>query len=174
VGYAYLMEAFTTFYGPDAAEKRLFVDKIAGELAPIYWATILFNVLTPQLMWSRRVRQRNSRRSRQPRAVIVGMWCERYVIVVMSLRRTHLPSAWGGYTPTIWDWLAFRHSRSFHRRPSDRHSPIAGGFDVRTARSDPSQREARPMNPEAETLMAPNGLAATFLSEEASLARSHA
>jgi Ni/Fe-hydrogenase subunit HybB-like protein len=37
--------------------------------------------------------------------VIVGMWCERYVIVVMSLRHTHLPSAWGGYTPTIWDWL---------------------------------------------------------------------
>jgi hypothetical protein len=36
--------------------------------------------------------------------VIVGMWCERYTIVVMSLRRTHLPSAWGNYYPTFWDW----------------------------------------------------------------------
>jgi molybdopterin-containing oxidoreductase family membrane subunit len=36
--------------------------------------------------------------------VICGMWCERYTIVVMSLRRTHLPSAWGNYHGTIWDW----------------------------------------------------------------------
>lgn len=105
VGYAYLMEAFTTFYGPDAAEKRLFVNKVAGELAPIYWATILFNVLTPQLMWWRRVRLNEILVVLISLAVIVGMWCERYVIVVMSLRRTHLPSAWGDYTPTIWDWL---------------------------------------------------------------------
>ena len=39
--------------------------------------------------------------------VIVGMWCERYTIVVMSLRRTHLPSAWGNYHPTFWDWQHF-------------------------------------------------------------------
>lgn len=37
--------------------------------------------------------------------VIVGMWCERYVIVVMSLRRTHLPPAWGDFHPTLWDWM---------------------------------------------------------------------
>ncbi|MGJ0503369.1 MAG: NrfD/PsrC family molybdoenzyme membrane anchor subunit [Methylocystis sp.] len=105
VGYAYLMEAFTTFYGPDAAEKRLFINKITGELAPIYWATILFNVLAPQLMWWRRVRLSEMLVLPISLVVIVGMWCERYVIVVMSLRHTHLPSAWGGYTPTIWDWL---------------------------------------------------------------------
>lgn len=105
VGYAYLMEAFTTFYGPDAAEKRLFINKIAGELAPVYWATILFNVLAPQLMWWRRVRLSEMFVLLISVVVIVGMWCERYVIVVMSLRHTHLPSAWGGYTPTIWDWL---------------------------------------------------------------------
>jgi len=105
VGYAYLMEAFTTFYGPDAAEKRLFINKIAGELAPVYWATILFNVLAPQAMWWRRVRLSEMLVLPISLVVIAGMWCERYVIVVMSLRHTHLPSAWGGYTPTIWDWL---------------------------------------------------------------------
>ncbi|TLG73701.1 NrfD/PsrC family molybdoenzyme membrane anchor subunit [Methylocystis sp. B8] len=105
VGYAYLMEAFTVFYGPDAAEKRLFIDKLTGELAPVYWATILFNVVAPQSMWRRSVRLNETLVVLISLFVIVGMWCERYVIVVMSLRRTHLPSAWGGYTPTIWDWL---------------------------------------------------------------------
>lgn len=105
VGYAYLMEAFTTFYGPDAAEKRLFINKITGELAPIYWATILFNVLAPQLMWLQSVRLNEALVVLISFFVIIGMWCERFVIVVMSLRHTHLPSAWGDYTPTIWDWL---------------------------------------------------------------------
>ncbi|MFO1103150.1 MAG: NrfD/PsrC family molybdoenzyme membrane anchor subunit [Methylocystis sp.] len=105
VGYAYLMEAFTTFYGPDAAEKRLFIDKVVGELAPIYWATILFNILAPQLMWRRSVRLNETLIVLISLLAIVGMWCERYVIVVMSLRRAHLPSAWGDFTPTIWDWL---------------------------------------------------------------------
>jgi Ni/Fe-hydrogenase subunit HybB-like protein len=105
VGYAYLMEAFTTFYGPDAAEKRLFIDKVAGELAPIYWATIVFNVLAPQAMWRRSIRLNETLVVLISLFVIVGMWCERYVIVVMSLRRTHLPSAWGDFTPTVWDWL---------------------------------------------------------------------
>jgi Ni/Fe-hydrogenase subunit HybB-like protein len=105
VGYAYLLEAFTTFYGPDAAEKRLFIDKVAGELAPIYWATIVFNVLAPQAMWRRSIRLNETLVVLISLFVIVGMWCERYVIVVMSLRRTHLPSAWGDFTPTVWDWL---------------------------------------------------------------------
>ncbi len=105
LSYAYLMEAFTTFYGPDAAAKRLFIDKVAGELAPIYWTTILFNVLAPQAMWRRSVRLNETLVVLISLLVIVGMWCERYVIVVMSLRRTHLPSAWGDYTPTVWDWM---------------------------------------------------------------------
>jgi molybdopterin-containing oxidoreductase family membrane subunit len=105
LGYAYLMDAFTTFYGGDYAEILQFKDKLTGSLAPIYWATIVLNVLAPQLMWSQKMRL-------DPRVilpvcfgVIVGMWCERYQIVVMSLRRTHLPSAWGDYVPTVWDWL---------------------------------------------------------------------
>ena len=91
--------------GGDYAEILQFKDKLTGSLAPIYWATIVLNVLAPQLMWSQKMRL-------DPRVilpvcfgVIVGMWCERYQIVVMSLRRTHLPSAWGDYVPTVWDWL---------------------------------------------------------------------
>jgi molybdopterin-containing oxidoreductase family membrane subunit len=55
-------------------------------------------------MWFRRARENQFLTVLICFAVIVGMWCERYTIVVMSLRRTHLPSAWGEYYPTFWDW----------------------------------------------------------------------
>jgi molybdopterin-containing oxidoreductase family membrane subunit len=82
----------------------MFIDKIGGSLAPVYWATILFNVLLPQLMWFRRLRLNQTLIMLVSFGVIVGMWCERYTIVVMSLRRTHLPSAWGNFHGTFWDW----------------------------------------------------------------------
>ncbi len=105
LGYAYLMDAFTTFYGGDHAEILQFKDKLTGSVAPIYWATVVFNVLAPQLMWSQKMRLDPRVIAPVCLGVIVGMWCERYQIVVMSLRRTHLPSSWGNYVPTFWDWL---------------------------------------------------------------------
>jgi Ni/Fe-hydrogenase subunit HybB-like protein len=104
LGYAYMMDAFTTFYGPDQAGKTLFLDKVSGSLAGIYWATILFNVTLPQLMWFRRLRMNQPLVMLISAGVIIGMWCERYTIVVMSLRRTQLPSAWGNFHGTTWDW----------------------------------------------------------------------
>jgi molybdopterin-containing oxidoreductase family membrane subunit len=104
LGYAYMMDAFTVFYAAQSAEKTMFIDKIGGSLAPVYWATILFNVLLPQLMWFRRLRLNQTLIMLVSFGVIVGMWCERYTIVVMSLRRTHLPSAWGNFHGTVWDW----------------------------------------------------------------------
>ena len=84
--------------------RTMFIDKISGSLAAVYWATILFNVLLPQLMWFRRLRLNQTLIMLVCFGVIVGMWCERYTIVVMSLRRTHLPSAWGNFHGTFWDW----------------------------------------------------------------------
>ena len=103
--YAYAMDAFTIFYSGDSADRTQFLDKITGAPAPVYWATILFNVVFPQLMWFRRCRLNQALIMLVSAGVIIGMWCERYTIVVMSLRRTHLPSAWGNYPPTVWDWL---------------------------------------------------------------------
>jgi Ni/Fe-hydrogenase subunit HybB-like protein len=104
LGYAYMMDAFTVFYGAQSAETTMFIDKVGGSLAPVYWATILFNILLPQLMWFRRLRLNQTLVMLVCFGVIVGMWCERYTIVVMSLRRTHLPSAWGDFHGTFWDW----------------------------------------------------------------------
>jgi Ni/Fe-hydrogenase subunit HybB-like protein len=104
VAYAYMMDAFTIFYGGDPVERILFIDKISGIDAPVYWATILFNIALPQVLWSGRARLNEIVVVVISLGVIVGMWCERYQIVVMSLRRTALPSAWGEYHGTFWDW----------------------------------------------------------------------
>jgi Ni/Fe-hydrogenase subunit HybB-like protein len=104
LAYAYMMDAFSVFYGGDNAEKTQFIDKVKGSLAGVYWATILFNIALPQLMWFRRLRLNQTLIMLVSFGVIVGMWCERYEIVVMSLRRTHLSSAWGNFVPTVWDW----------------------------------------------------------------------
>lgn len=104
VGYAYVMDAFSTYYGGDPADITQFIARVAGSYALVYWLTILCNVVLPQLLWSRRLRQRRGLTLGISFAVIVGMWCERYTIVVLSLHRTQLPSAWGRFHGTIWDW----------------------------------------------------------------------
>ena len=104
MAYAYLMDVFTTYYGGDRAEHVMFTERMFGYYMPVYWGTILFNVLLPQLLWVRRLR------INQPVIVliclgaVVGMWLERYEIVVTSLHRPHLPSSWGLFHGTFWDW----------------------------------------------------------------------
>ncbi|HEX3991198.1 MAG TPA: NrfD/PsrC family molybdoenzyme membrane anchor subunit, partial [Acetobacteraceae bacterium] len=84
VGYAYIMDAFTTYYGGEKAEITMFQEKLFGYYAGIYWATILFNVLLPQLLWFRTIRLNQLVVGLISVGVIVGMWCERYTIVVVS------------------------------------------------------------------------------------------
>ncbi len=104
LAYSYMMEAFTSFYSSAAADRLQFIDKVTGSLAPVYWAAILLNITLPQLMWFQRLRVNQPLIMLVSFGIIIGMWCERYTIVVMSLRRTHLPSAFGNYTGTFWDW----------------------------------------------------------------------
>jgi Ni/Fe-hydrogenase subunit HybB-like protein len=103
IGYAYLMEAFSAFYGMRAAERTLAIYRMFGPYAAAYWTTILCNVALPQLFWSPRLRRSVPLLIVVALAVIAGMWFERYVIVVISLNRPILPSAWGSFAPTFWD-----------------------------------------------------------------------
>ncbi len=105
LAYAYLMDAFTISYGGDEAEKIQFHQKIAGPSAPIYWAAVILNAFTPQILWFARARFNQPLILLVSFGIIVGMWCERYQIVVMSLQTTRLQSAWGNFVPTLWDWL---------------------------------------------------------------------
>src|SRR5439155_1454959 len=107
VAYGYTIEAFTAWYSGDKYEGFMIWNRLTGPYAPVYWALLLCNVVIPQSLWLRRVR------SSVPMLVVislivnVGMWLERFIIVVTSLHRDFLPSAWGRYAPTIWDWSTF-------------------------------------------------------------------
>jgi molybdopterin-containing oxidoreductase family membrane subunit len=104
IAYAYLMDAFTTFYGADPAEHELFMTRVVGEYMPVYWGAVTFNCLLPQLFWIKRLRVHTPTIVAVCLGVVVGMWLERYEIVVTSLARPHLPSAWGSFHGTFWDW----------------------------------------------------------------------
>ena len=83
------------------------VNRALGPYAPAFWTMIAANVIAPQLLWSRRVRSSIPILFVISLIVNVGMWFERFVIVVTSLHRDYIPAAWAMYTPTFWDWSTF-------------------------------------------------------------------
>ena len=105
VGYGYLMEAFMAFYSADIFEKYVTVNRTTGPYAAAYWCLIIFNVLIPQALWSKRVR--SSVRAIFIEAFLINcaMWLERFVIIVTALHRDFVPSIWRMYAPTRWDWM---------------------------------------------------------------------
>jgi len=107
LGFAYFWEAFGPFYGSEVAERTMFVERVFGLYAPLFWATIVLNIALPQLLWWPAIRVSEAMLAIISIAIIIGMWCERFVIVVTSLHRSHIPSEWGNFTPTLWDWATF-------------------------------------------------------------------
>ena len=107
VTYGYMMEIFMAWYGANTYEEYMVRNRMTGPYAFLYWLLILCNVLAPQALWIRRVRQNVVGLFIIAMFVNVGMWLERYVIVVTSLHRDFLPSSWGMYSGTIWDWSLY-------------------------------------------------------------------
>jgi len=107
VAYGYLMELFMAWYSGNIYEGFTAWNRIVGPYGPAYWALILCNVIAPQALWSKRVRTNVPALFVLALVVNLGMWLERFVIVVTSLHRDYLPSSWGMYSPTVWDWAVF-------------------------------------------------------------------
>jgi Ni/Fe-hydrogenase subunit HybB-like protein len=105
IAYGYLAEIFTAFYSGDQYERYMTVNRWAGPYAPVYWSMLVCNVALPQLLWWRRVRHSVWALFLLSLVINAGMWMERMLIVVSSLHRDYLPSAWGMFYPTRWDWL---------------------------------------------------------------------
>ena len=103
--YSYLMETFIAWYSgnPDERYTYLFARPF-GPYAIVYWVMTAFNVLSPQLFWVKRLRTNVPTLILVSIAVLVGMWMERFLIIVSSLNRDFLPSSWHIYTPTWVDW----------------------------------------------------------------------
>jgi molybdopterin-containing oxidoreductase family membrane subunit len=104
VTYGYLAETFMAYYSADRFEIATIEDRMTGAYAPIYWALIFCNVVVPQLLWRRRIRRNVALLFAIAIVVNLGMWMERFMIVVTSLHRDFLPSSWDMFRPTGWDW----------------------------------------------------------------------
>lgn len=104
VGYGYFMETFMALWSGDIFDKYMIHNRELGPYWFIYTIVLLCNVIIPQALWSRRVRRNVAALFALAIIVNVGMWTERFMIVVVSLHRDFTPSAWGLYIPTRWDW----------------------------------------------------------------------
>src|SRR5579872_5015316 len=107
VAYGYMTEAFIAWYSADKFELFVPLNRMTGPYAPAYWALILCNIVIPQALWFKNVRTNVPVLFLISLIVNVGMWLERFVIVVTSLHRDFLPSSWGNYAPTRWDWATY-------------------------------------------------------------------
>ncbi|MGI8811683.1 MAG: NrfD/PsrC family molybdoenzyme membrane anchor subunit [Pyrinomonadaceae bacterium] len=102
--YSYLSEFFFAYYSGDRFERYIVLDRMFGGYAFMYWLLIACNIVAPQLLWFRRLRRNVGFLFVLSLLVNVGMWTERYVIVVTSLHHDFMPSAWGMYSGTWWDY----------------------------------------------------------------------
>ncbi|PYS45495.1 MAG: hydrogenase, partial [Acidobacteria bacterium] len=103
VTYSYLSEFFFAWYSGDQFEQFMEVNRMRGPYALMFWLLMSCNVIIPQALWLKRVRRSVPMLFIIAIIINVGMWTERYVIVVTSLHRDFMPSAWGMYSGTWWD-----------------------------------------------------------------------
>jgi Ni/Fe-hydrogenase subunit HybB-like protein len=107
VAYAYLMDGFTVWYSRDQYQMFVWETRFTGSYAPLTWILVLVNIALPQALWFRSVR-------RSPLAlfsigflVTIGMWLDRFLVVVTGQSTDYLPSAWHLYQPILGDWALF-------------------------------------------------------------------
>jgi Ni/Fe-hydrogenase subunit HybB-like protein len=113
VAYTYLVEFFLAFYGGNAFERHTAIDRATGHYAGIFWLVVACNALVPQLFWSRRVRHSALIVWIASILINVGMWSERYMLIVTSLYQDFLPSSWRPFRPSWVDWSIFIGSLGF-------------------------------------------------------------
>lgn len=104
VAYGYIMEAFTAWYSGDVFERAMMHNRMFGPYGWIFWCLLTANCVIPQLLWSRKVRTHDIALFFVALSANIGMWAERFVIVVQSLSHGFVPSSWALFKPTVWDW----------------------------------------------------------------------
>jgi len=145
VAYGYMTEIFMAWYSGSRFEQDMVVNRMTGPYASLYWGLILTNILLPQALWFRRVRSSVLLLFIVAMSVNIGMWLERFVIVVTSLHRDFLPSAWGMYYPTMWDWATFIGSIGLFLTLLFlfiRFLPVISIFEMRQILPEPQRKES--------------------------------
>ncbi|MEP2770676.1 MAG: NrfD/PsrC family molybdoenzyme membrane anchor subunit [Fulvivirga sp.] len=103
VGIAYITEFFIAWYSGVEAEQYAFMNRAFGPYAWAYWSMMTCNVISPQLFWVKKIRTSIAATFILSIVVNIGMWFERFVIIVTSLHRDYLPSSWAMFYPTVYD-----------------------------------------------------------------------
>ena len=152
------------FYSADEFGQYMILNRMRGPYAPIYWIVILFNVVLPQSLWFKRVRLSVGTLFVLSIVVNIGMWLERFMIIVTSLHRDFLPSSWDMFYPTFWDWAILIGSLGSVRLavPDVRALP-AGDLDIRDAQAGAREEGGRGVKTTAPVY----GLIAEFADERA-------
>ena len=145
VGTAYITEVFTAWYSGSNYEQFVFLNRASGPFAWAFWIMVSCNVITPQLLWIPKVRNSIGLIFILSLLVNVGMWFERFVIIVTSLHRDFLPSSWSGYVPTKIEFgsLIFGFGLFFTLfLLFCRFLPMIAMFEVKTVLERPKQQVA--------------------------------
>ncbi|MGN6285469.1 MAG: NrfD/PsrC family molybdoenzyme membrane anchor subunit [Afipia sp.] len=105
--YGYVFEIFDILYSGNAHDLQTMIDRLVGSYAWTYWGAVVFNFVPLQALWWRSARRTTWSLMLISISVVVGMWLERYMILVTSLYRDFLVSSWSKFTPTFWDWSTY-------------------------------------------------------------------
>lgn len=107
--YGYLSEQTLSWFGHEKTEHYVYLNRLIGwgQYASITWCIVFCNTVAPQILWIPRLRRNQGVLVIVSTLVLIGMWLERYMIITTSLHRDYLPSSWGMFQPTIYDYLTF-------------------------------------------------------------------
>jgi molybdopterin-containing oxidoreductase family membrane subunit len=107
--YGYLSEQFVAWYGGEEPDHYVYVNRLIGfgQYAYITWTVFFCNTVAPQVLWLAPLRRRPWVLFVVSLIVLTGMWFERFMIITSSLSRDYLPSSWGMFFPTVWDYLTY-------------------------------------------------------------------
>jgi hypothetical protein len=143
VAYGYGVEAFIAWYGGNYYEGFMMLNRINGPYWPQYWALIFCNVIFPQLLWFKKVRMNAALLFVISIVVNIGMWLERFVIIVLSLHRDFVVSSWDVFAHRVGLHDVRRHDGPLHHAVLPVHEVRAHDFDLRSAHAAAGSQGAR-------------------------------
>jgi molybdopterin-containing oxidoreductase family membrane subunit len=135
VVYGYAIEGFMAWYSGNEFEQHVALDRLFGPYRWVYYLLLFCNAAVPQLFWIKPMRRSIPVLFIVSIVVNVGMWCERFIIVVTSLSKDFLPSSWDMYYPTAWDWATYIGTIGlfgFNMFLFVRYLPMISIFEMRT------------------------------------------
>jgi len=152
--YGYVIEIYATYYGGERYELETLWDRFTGAYAFSYWGAIVCNFLPLQLLWLRGARTSPLLLFLISLSVAVGMWFERYMLIVTGLYKDYLPSSWGLYDVSVWEWTLYAGTMGVFFVPFlllVRFLPMISAFEIKETFYE-SQTKDRPsvVRPDAE------------------------